>query len=325
MKKKIHRRQFLAKMTMTAVGSVAYFAKVSLAAPVLRSNTTTKDAKAEKLPRVLSADTPDQAVVHVVHGTDINRILAAGIAALGGWQTLVKPKQNVVVKPNAAWASLPEQGGNTSPDLVEQCIRECLSAGASEVVVPENPCSPAKRAFSKSGIEEAVKRAGGRMYCPRKPDEFRSIKIPEGKSLKQADVVCDVLDCACLINMPVAKTHGSAVLTLSMKNWMGSVKDRGVLHRTDLHQCIADLSTFIKPTLIILDAIRIMTAGGPRGPGKLAYPNQLVFGTDPVAVDAYSTTLFGKQPFDVPHIKLAHEMGVGCGDLTRIRVEHIRT
>lgn len=323
MKRKIRRRQFLTKMTITAVGSVAYLAKVSLGAPVLRSNTTTKDKKTEKLSRVLSADTPDQAVIHVVHGTDINRMLAAGIAAMVGWRTLVKPRQNVVVKPNAAWATPPEQGGNTSPELVEQCIRECLSAGASEVIVPENPCSPAKRAFSKNGIGEAVKRAGGRMYCPRKPDKFRSIKIPEGKSLKQADVVGDVLDCACLINIPVAKDHSGATLTLSMKNWMGSVKDRGVWHRTDLHQCIADLSTFIKPTLIILDAIRIMTTNGPRGPGKLAYPNQLVFGTDPVAVDAYSTTLFGKQPFDIRYIKLAHEMGVGCGDLNKIRVEHI--
>ncbi len=106
---------------------------------------------------------------------------------------------------------------------------------------------------------------------------------------------------------------------------MGSVKNRKIWHSSNLHQCIADFSTFIKPSLIIIDATHIMTTRGPRGPGKMAFPNQLVFGTDPVAVDAYSATLFDKQPFDIPYIKIAHEMKIGCGDLTRIHVEHVQT
>ena len=42
-----------------------------------------------------------------------------------------------------------------------------------------------------------------------------------------------------------------------------------------------------------------------------------------MAVDAYAATLFGKQPFDVLYIKLAHDMGVGCGDLKQVRIVHI--
>ena len=108
-----------------------------------------------------------------------------------------------------------------------------------------------------------------------------------------------------------------------MKNWMGSVRDRRFWHRAGLHQCIADLSTFIRPTLVVIDAIRIMTTGGPRGPGKLEYPNQLIVGRDPVACDAYATTLFGREPFSIPHIKMAHDMGVGCGDLARVNVQTV--
>jgi uncharacterized protein (DUF362 family) len=149
------------------------------------------------------------------------------------------------------------------------------------------------------------------------------VTIPKGISLKEAEVVGDVLDSDCLINMPVAKHHGGAGLTISMKNWMGSVSDRGSWHRNNLHQCIADFSTLVKPNLIVVDATRIMLTNGPRGPGKMAYPDQLIFGTDPVAVDAYAATLFEKQPFSIGYIKKAHEMGTGCGNLDEVRIEHI--
>ena len=174
-----------------------------------------------------------------------------------------------------------------------------------------------------SGIADAVRRAGGTMYCPNKAKYFRKVALPQGISLKEAKVVADVLDCDCLINMPVAKQHSAVQLTLSMKNWMGSVADRSFWHRNNLPQCIADFSTRIRPTLIVMDATRILTTNGPRGPGKLAYPNQIIFGNDPVAVDAYSAILFDKQPFDIPYIKIAHEMKIGCGDLSRVNCVHI--
>lgn len=263
--------------------------------------------------------------IYVVHGTDIKKMITAGMVRMGGWKAFVKPGKKATIKPNAAWASRPEQGGNTDPVLVGECVAACKAAGASEAVVPENPCSSPKQSFPMSGIEDAVDKAGGRMYCARKAEHFRKVDLPDAKTLTQADVVVDVMDTGCLINLPVAKTHSGATLTLSMKNWMGSVKDRGYLHGHNLHQCIADLSTFIKPSLIIIDATRIMVTKGPRGPGELEYPNELIFGRDPVAVDAYGATLFKKDPFDILHIKIAHEMNVGCGDLTKVNVVHVKT
>ncbi len=264
-----------------------------------------------------------RAVVYVTRGTDIKKMVNAGIARMGGWNAFVKKGRKVTIKPNAAWASRPEQGGNTEPTLVGECVAACKAAGASEVVLPENPCSNPEQSFSMSGIEEAAKKAGGKLYRPESNDHFRKVQLPAAKNLKEAEVAVDVIDTGCLINMPVAKSHGGAILTLSMKNWMGSVKDRGFWHRNNLHQCIADFSTFIKPSLIIIDATRIMLTNGPRGPGELEHPNQLVFGCDPVAVDAYAASLFKKHPLDIPYIKMAHEMKIGCGDPLKIDVEYI--
>lgn len=265
-----------------------------------------------------------RATLYVVHGKDIPKMLSKGMAKLGGWKAFVKPGKKAILKPNIAWASRPDQGGNTNPVLVGECASACLAAGASEVVVPEVPCTAAATSFPMSGIEEAVKKVGGHIYSPGK-EHFERVSLPNAKILRQADVVRDVLHADCLINLPVAKSHGGATLTLSMKNWMGSVKSRGFWHKNNLHQCIADFSTLVKPSLIILDATRIMLTNGPRGPGKMAYPDQIVIGRDPVAVDAYAATLFDKEPFSVRYIKIAHDMGIGCGDLSKVNVVHIKT
>ena len=274
--------------------------------------------------RLLAADAPAAPRVVAVHGTDIPLMLKTGIAALGGWAAFVKPGSRVTLKPNAGWASTPEQGANTHPVLVEETIRACLAAGATAVTIPENSCSPAKVAFEMSGIGAAAARAGARLYEPDDEKDFQNVKIPRGLQLQEADVVRDVLATDCLINMPVAKTHSGARLTLGMKNWMGAIRDRGFWHRHGLHQCIADFSTVVRAHLTIVDAIRIMVAKGPRGPGPLEYPNQLVFGTDPVTVDAYAATLFQLDPFSIPHIQLAHDMGIGCGDLAKADIQHLR-
>ena len=275
-------------------------------------------------PRRLFAEAGAPAArVVVAHGTGIPQMLAAAVAALGGWGAFVQPDQKATIKPNAGWASTPEQGANTHPQLVEEAIRACRAAGASEVVLPENSCSPSAKSFAMSGIGAAAKNAGGRLYEPDDDQDFVEVAVPGGKTLKQVAVVRDVLETGCLINMPVAKTHGGAKLTLGLKNWMGSVRDRGFWHRRGLHQCIADFGTLVKAHLTIVDATRIMVTNGPRGPGELKTPNQLVLGTDPVAVDAYAATLFGMQPFAVPHIQIAHDMGLGCGDLAKVDVQHL--
>lgn len=284
------------------------FLKTSLAA-----------SAAAALPRALRADESGAEVV-VVHGKDLPAMLEAGVAKLGGWGAFVARGKKATIKPNAAWANPPADGSNTSPELVGACVRACLAAGAAEVVVPENPCSPPQQAFEMSGIGAAVREAGGKMVLVREAGRFRRTPLPNAKSLLEADVATDVLDTGCLINMPVAKHHGGAGLTLSMKNWMGSVKDRGFWHRNNLQQCIADFSTLVRPTLVVIDASRVLLERGPRGPGRLKRPDQIVLSRDPVAADAYAATLFERRPFDIPYIRIAHEMKVGCGDLARVRV-----
>ena len=280
-------------------------------------------AGAAALPGIADAAEPAATVV-VVHGTDIAKMVEAGIAKMGGWDKFFKPGKKVALKPNLAWNSTPEQGGNTHPDILRAVVLAAEARKVEKITIPENTCQPEQKTFETSGANGALKGTGAKLYRPKRGD-FTSDSVPKGKVCQEAMVSRDLVEADCLVNMPVAKHHGGATLSLSMKNWMGAVDNstRRAWHRNGLHQCIADFSTYLKPALIVIDATRIMLDHGPQGPGKLAHPHEIIFATDPVAADTYAASLFGKTPDDVPHIKIAAALGVGCADLAKIKVERV--
>jgi uncharacterized protein (DUF362 family) len=265
--------------------------------------------------------------VWVFHGKDKKALIDAclkTIDANGGLGK--KDAKKLTLKVNAAWFRTPKQGANTDPELVDAFLKGCKSRGIKEIVLPELPCDDANDSFPKSGILEVAESNGAKMIdLGRNKDQFKQVTLPMGKTLKEAEVARDFLETDVLINMPVVKNHGGARMTSALKNWMGAIKDRGFWHKNDLQQCIADFSTFIKPDWNILDATRVMMDKGPKGPTQnMKYPDLVILSKDPVAADAYaSTLLFDNGPEAVKHLLIAQEMGVGIADLNRIKVHKI--
>ena len=248
------------------------------------------------------------------------------IASLGGMARYVKKGQKVVVKPNIGWDVVPERAGNTNPKLVGRIVKHCLEAGASEVYVFDNTCDAWNLCYKNSGIEKAVKDAGGKIVPGNTESYYHKILIPKGVSLKEAKVHELILSSDVFINVPVLKHHSSASLSLSMKNLMGIVWDRRYWHRNDLHQCIADLVTWKKPTLNVIDGYRVMMRNGPRGvsTADVVTMKQMIVSADIVAADAAATMIFGSKPEDIPHIRIAHEMKLGNMQLDKLSINRIK-
>jgi uncharacterized protein (DUF362 family) len=124
--------------------------------------------------------------------------------------------------------------------------------------------------------------------------------------------------------VPIAKHHSLARLTLGSKNLLGVVAKPNDIHR-NLGQRVADLASLIRPTLTVVDAVRILTAHGPTG-GSLndvKQTNTVIASHDLVAADAYGATLFGMTGSDIAYIKAGAEMGLGTMDLKSIKVEEV--
>ena len=154
--------------------------------------------------------------------------------------------------------------------------------------------------------------------------KYAQYDIPEGRDLKSWNIYADIMETDVLINVPIAKHHGSTRLTLGCKNLMGVIRGPNQFHR-NLHQRIADLNTVIRPALTVVDAVRILTAHGPGG-GNLDDVEQrdtVIASPDIITADAYACTLFGLTADDIGYVRLGAEMGLGKADWSGVKVEEI--
>jgi uncharacterized protein (DUF362 family) len=284
----------------------------------------TATAQATDMPSATPASAGQPDLV-VVRNGEPETLVRTALKALGGMERFVPRGANVFVKPNICVAyHTYEYAATTNPWVVGALVKLCFEAGAASVKVCDFPFGgSAQQAYEISGIQEQVKANGGEMvYMPG----FKYVKaqIPNGVELKQTDVFGDLLKADVLINVPIAKHHSSAKLTLGMKNLMGVVRDRSAFH-FNLGQRIADLSTLLRPQLTLVDAVRILKANGPTG-GNLDDVQKLdtvIASADIVAADSYGATLFGQQPEEIPYIKAAAAMGLGRSDLNNLKLEEL--
>jgi uncharacterized protein (DUF362 family) len=261
-----------------------------------------------------------------VRGGEAEDMFDKAIEAIGGIKKFVKPGQTVLVKPNIGWDAAPERAANTNPKLVGRIVKRCFEAGAKEVRVFDNTCNRWDLCYKNSEIEKHVKDAGGKMFPGNLESYYKEVQIPKGKTLKTAKVHELLFTSDVFINVPILKHHGSTLLSLGMKNLMGVVWDRRFYHGNNLSQCIADFCTYRIPDLTIIDGYKMLTKNGPRGvsTADVVDLKALIASTDIVAADAAASKLFGSEPDQVEHIRIAHAMGLGTMDLTKVNIQRIK-
>jgi uncharacterized protein (DUF362 family) len=266
-----------------------------------------------------------------VMGGEPEAMLDKALEALGGIAKFVKKGQKIVIKPNIGWDRSPELAGNTNPLLIKALVKRCLSAGASKVTVFDHTCDDWQKCYKSSGIEAAVKEAGGIVLPGNDEKYFKSVAIPGGVKIKNAKIHEALLEADAWINVPILKNHEGAKFSCAMKNLMGIVWDRRVFHSNDLQQCIADLSSLQKkPVLNIVDAYRMMHKNGPQGKSAadVATIKSLLASTDIVAIDTAALGLFNQvKKLDmaaVGHISKGEALKLGSTNLDKLNIKRIK-
>lgn len=304
----INRREFL-KTTSQAVA----LAGVSAGVGLLFHNRST----AEYAPIMLKTGdyrVPDNTQlprITLSHNEDAIVALNRSLDAIGGIKRFVNKGERVVIKPNLGWDRTPEQAANTSPVLVGEMVRLCLVAGAAEVIVTDVSCNDPRRCYIRSGVREAVEKAGGTVILPKEEDFVKT--AIDGKMISTWPVLKHFLQTDRLINMPIIKQHSLLECTCSMKNWYGILGGpRHQLHQK-IDQSIVDLAAFCRPTLTVVDATRVLLRNGPTG-GSLddvAKEDTVMCATDEVAADSRACEFLGLKGDHVRHIVLAEKTGLG--------------
>lgn len=259
-----------------------------------------------------------------VEGGEPAALLKSALEAYGGMGRFVSQGDVVVVKPNIGWDRAPELAANTNPDLVYEVVKACLEAGAKKVKVFDRTCNNAQRTYVSSMIEEKATEAGAEV-THISDDGFVEHPLPNGTILKVWPVYREYLEANKVINVPIAKHHGIATVTLGLKNLMGVMGgSRGEIH-TPFHQKIIDIAMHILPTLTIIDAYRILMQHGPSGgnPSDVKLTKTLIMSPCTVTADVTALPLFGHTIDTIPYLKEAVARGIAKNDIAALQPKKI--
>ncbi|UCD33897.1 MAG: DUF362 domain-containing protein [Desulfobacterales bacterium] len=252
----------------------------------------------------------------------------AALGLLGGMKSFVKPGDKVVIKPNLSFPHRPESATNTHPLVTRELVAMCKEAGASRIRVLDNPTQRAERCIKTT--KDALSMFNQDIvHALVKKDFYKPVSIPTGKYFKKTDVMKDVLAADVLIAAPVAKSHSMTGVSLSMKGMMGLIWNRQTMHADyDLDPAIVDLCSLLKPDLVVVDLIRVLSTNGPWGPGRVIRMDTVIASNDMVAADAKTVAMcewYGQrfESRQVDHIRIAHERGLGRMDVENLHVKHI--
>ena len=233
------------------------------------------------------------------------------IAQAGGMAAVIKGRKMAVLKPNFVAGRSAETGSTTSFALLKAVAEEVRACGA-EPMLCETPGTEFDReaTYTILGVEQFCADNGigiVRLDPEGGEQEWREVQ-PKGARRLRRFGIPRFLQEACLINLPVLKTHVVSTMTLSMKNLMGILPrpDRRAMHTFGIAQSIVDMNLGIQPDLTIVDGSVGQDGEGPLY-GEKADLQVLVAGHESLAVDLVCCQLVGIDPRDVPHLKLALE------------------
>jgi len=256
------------------------------------------------------------------HAPLVDRILE-GVRSCG----LGVARRSVLLKPNLVEFD-PLGVINTNPAVVAAAIEAFRRLDAREVVVAEGPGHRRDNEYllGASGLQAVLAEHRAR-YVDLNSDDVTPLPLlSRFTRLGRLYFPQAVLKADLVVSMPKLKTHHWAGVTLSMKNMFGTVPGaiygwpKNVLHWAGIHESIVDInSTLPANRFAIVDGIVGMEGNGPiQGTPKRA--GVLIFGEDPVAVDATAARLMRIDPSKVEHLRAAGEF---LGNIEREKIVQV--
>ena len=283
-------------------------------------------------PETPPAPSSERAVVAVVAATpetvfaDIERAMM--LANVGRH---LNPELETLLKINISWQHW-YPACSTSPWQLEGVIRALRNLGYQQLTGAHNGTVVVD---SFEGEEKNKHKAvQDKMNLPvvhldTPPNRWVDYK-PKAEMLVLDDIfpegiqIPEIFEGRNIVHLPTMKTHVFTTMTGAMKNAFG-----GLLHRkrhwthSVIHETLVDLLAIQQEIHPGLFAVMDGTFAGD-GPGPRAMrwhvKNRILASADQVAIDAVAAKMMGFDPMSLKFIRLAHERGLGCGDVSKIDV-----
>jgi uncharacterized protein (DUF362 family) len=249
----------------------------------------------------------------IAHGTEHEKTIRAAMTALGGMGRFIQKGDVVVIKPNVAFDRPPALAATTHPDALRAVAKLVMEAGASKILVADNPINSPTGCFLKSGLTAVASEMNLDLMYPE-ASSFAPLQL-QGEILKHWTFFNAPFKKATkVIGLAPCKDHNLCHASMTTKNWYGLLGGRRNQFHQHIHSIVSDFALMMKPTLVILDGMNVLMSNGPTG-GRLSDVkpmNTIVAGTDMVSVDAYGYShLLERDIAELTYLHKAHDRGLG--------------
>jgi uncharacterized protein (DUF362 family)/Pyruvate/2-oxoacid:ferredoxin oxidoreductase delta subunit len=257
---------------------------------------------------------------------DAEKCVRRAIQLIGGIETIVKPNDKVLLKPNLLTPKPPSAAVTTHPKIVHALI-EIIHSAEGEILIGDSSggIGLTDKAFKESKIAEVAEKFGVEIVNFDK-GEIATIKIPNGKVLTELRVAKSVLDSDVVVTLPKLKTHALTLYTGAIKNMFGTIPggNKSLIHAITgssylFSEALIDIYSVMPVHLAVMDGIVGMEGLGPHM-GKPKKSGVILAGKDCIALDAVASSVMGFSPSDIPMLKIAHKRGLGTIHLDEISV-----
>jgi uncharacterized protein (DUF362 family) len=249
----------------------------------------------------------------IARGATHDATIRAAIGALGGMGRFIQKGDVVMIKPNVAFDRPPALAATTHPDALRTVAKLVLEAGASKVIVADNPINSPTGCFLKSGLRQVADDLNLDLLYPE-TESFSPLQL-DGEILRNWTFFHEPFKKATkVIGVAPCKDHNLCHASMTTKNWYGLLGGRRNQFHQHIHSIVSDFALMMKPTLVVLDGMNVLMRNGPTG-GRLSDVKPMgtvVAGTDMISVDSWSySNLLERDIAELTYIHKAHARGLG--------------
>jgi uncharacterized protein (DUF362 family) len=251
--------------------------------------------------------------------------------ALAGASQYLDPAAATLLKVNISWQHW-YPGCSTTPWQLEGVIKALQNLGHRQLVAAHNGTVVVDSFEGEVNNKHRVVQERYQLpavhldsppnrwvaYRPKAKMLVLDEIFPEGIQIPESFAGTNI------VHLPTMKTHVFTTMTGAMKNAFG-----GLLHRkrhwthSVIHETLVDLLAIQKEIHAGIFAVMDGTfAGDGAGPRAMRWhiKDRILASADQVAIDAVAAKMMGFDPMGLKFIRLAHERGLGCGDVSQIEV-----
>ena len=238
-------------------------------------------------------------------------------------KTIITPSETkILINPNWVTTDHFSTGNVTSTDVLEGIIMYLINEteiDANNITVADGGSFGTSEIFFELNKIFRLEKYGITLLNLNNDKVENEVEIPNPLALKTVNIVKTAMEASCIISVPSLKTHNMARTTLSMKNMMGTIMPKSIMH-SKLHKKIADLVSVLRSKMKFQIIDGIIGSNGWELGGKPIQMDLIIAGEDPVAVDTVGSAIMGFGLDKVKYLKFGEEKALGIANLDQIEI-----